>query len=73
VDELKAVYELLCQMKGKLDQNLAPGGYNIGINVGTIAGQTVKHVHFHLIPRYSGDVEDPVGGVRNVIPGKGRY
>lgn len=72
-DEVKAVYELLRQMKDQLDENLRPGGYNIGVNVGTVAGQTVEHVHFHLIPRYSGDVADPVGGVRNVIPSKGRY
>lgn len=72
-DEIKAVYELLCQMKNQLDEILMPGGYNIGVNIGTVAGQTVEHVHFHLIPRYSGDVVDPVGGVRNVIPGKGRY
>jgi diadenosine tetraphosphate (Ap4A) HIT family hydrolase len=52
---------------------LRPGGYNIGINVGTVSGQTVDHVHVHLIPRYPGDVADPFGGVRNVIPGRGRY
>lgn len=72
-DEVKAIYELLRQMKDQLDENLAPGGYNVGVNVGTVAGQTIEHVHFHLIPRYSGDVTDPVGGVRNIIPGKGRY
>lgn len=72
-DEVKAVYELLRQMKDQLDQNLRPGGYNIGVNVGVVAGQTIDHVHIHLIPRYSGDVADPIGGVRNVIPGKGRY
>jgi len=72
-EELTAVYDLLRRMKDRLNANLKPGGYNIGINVGTVAGQTVEHVHVHLIPRYSGDVADPVGGVRNVIPGKGRY
>jgi ATP adenylyltransferase len=48
-------------------------GFNIGINYGTAAGQTVMYPHVHLIPRRAGDVEDPVGGVRNTIPGKGNY
>jgi diadenosine tetraphosphate (Ap4A) HIT family hydrolase len=48
-------------------------GFNIGINVGEAAGQTVMYPHIHLIPRRLGDVEDPVGGIRNVIPGKGNY
>lgn len=48
-------------------------GFNIGMNWGTAAGQTVMWPHIHLIPRRAGDVEDPVGGVRNTIPGKGNY
>jgi diadenosine tetraphosphate (Ap4A) HIT family hydrolase len=48
-------------------------GFNIGFNSGTVAGQTVMYPHVHLIPRRKGDVEDPVGGVRNTIPGKGNY
>jgi diadenosine tetraphosphate (Ap4A) HIT family hydrolase len=48
-------------------------GFNIGFNSGTAAGQTVMYPHVHLIPRRKGDVEDPVGGVRNTIPGKGNY
>jgi diadenosine tetraphosphate (Ap4A) HIT family hydrolase len=48
-------------------------GFNIGYNSGTSAGQTVMYPHVHLIPRRTGDVEDPVGGVRNTIPGKGNY
>lgn len=48
-------------------------GFNIGMNVGEVAGQTVMYPHIHLIPRYEGDVKDPVGGIRNVIPGKGNY
>ncbi|MBR9702608.1 HIT family protein [Candidatus Woesearchaeota archaeon] len=50
-----------------------PQGYNIGINEGTVAGQTIMHLHIHMIPRYKGDVENPVGGVRNIFPGKGNY
>lgn len=48
-------------------------GFNIGLNYGEAAGQTVSWPHIHLIPRRKGDVEDPVGGVRNTIPGKGNY
>jgi diadenosine tetraphosphate (Ap4A) HIT family hydrolase len=48
-------------------------GFNIGFNSGVAAGQTVMYPHVHLIPRRKGDVEDPVGGVRNTIPGKGNY
>jgi diadenosine tetraphosphate (Ap4A) HIT family hydrolase len=47
--------------------------FNVGLNMGTAAGQTVMYPHVHLIPRRTGDVEDPIGGVRNVIPGKGNY
>jgi diadenosine tetraphosphate (Ap4A) HIT family hydrolase len=72
-DEVLAVHELLCQGKNRLDRTSNPDGYNIGVNVGVTAGQTVMHVHVHLIPRYQGDVDDPRGGVRNVIPGCGRY
>lgn len=48
-------------------------GYNFGINKGSAAGQTIVHAHAHMIPRFCGDTKDPVGGVRNVIPGKGNY
>jgi diadenosine tetraphosphate (Ap4A) HIT family hydrolase len=72
-DEITAVYELLCRVKIQLDNNLKPAGYNVGINIGKAAGQTIAHVHVHLIPRFSGDVTEPQGGVRNVIPGKGPY
>lgn len=53
--------------------NIAPDGFNHGVNNGLAAGQTIPHLHWHIIPRYSGDVRDPVGGVRNVIPEKGNY
>lgn len=51
----------------------SPDGFNIGMNCGAAAGQTVFHFHCHLIPRYNGDMESPRGGVRHVIPEKGKY
>jgi diadenosine tetraphosphate (Ap4A) HIT family hydrolase len=56
-----------------LSQRFHPDGFNVGINIGASAGQTIPHVHIHLIPRFSGDTEDPTGGVRRVIEGKGDY
>jgi diadenosine tetraphosphate (Ap4A) HIT family hydrolase len=72
-EELAAVLHLIRSVKGRIDREHGPGGYNVGVNVGQAAGQTIMHVHFHIIPRYSGDTPDPTGGVRNIIPGKGRY
>jgi diadenosine tetraphosphate (Ap4A) HIT family hydrolase/5-methylcytosine-specific restriction endonuclease McrA len=72
--ELLAMNELLIKTKDQL-RNDDPSieGFNIGINQGAVAGQTIFHTHMHLIPRRKGDVENPTGGVRNVIPGKGGY
>jgi diadenosine tetraphosphate (Ap4A) HIT family hydrolase len=64
---------LLEQAKRDLDATHQPNGYNIGINDGAAAGQTVPHLHIHLIPRYQGDMPDPRGGVRWVIPSKAVY
>lgn len=50
-----------------------PDGYNVGFNAGVAAGQTVFHLHVHVIPRYLGDAENPRGGIRGVIPGKATY
>lgn len=50
-----------------------PDGYNIGVNEGRAAGRTIDHLHIHIIPRYYGDVKDPIGGIRNIIPGFGNY
>ncbi len=72
-EEQVAMLELLDVVKAQLDAELQPDGYNIGINAGAAAGQTVMHLHMHLIPRFHGDVPDPRGGVRHVIPGKGNY
>ena len=71
--ERRAMIELLSVCQSELDALYSPAGYNIGINDGAAAGQTVPHVHMHLIPRYGGDVEDPRGGVRWVVPEKARY
>lgn len=73
LDERAAVFELIDKTKVLLDKEHQPDGYNIGINVGEAAGQTVWHVHVHVIPRYKGDIDDPRGGVRGVIPDKQKY
>ena len=72
-DERQAILDMLDKMKTKLDRIYKPNAYNIGINDGEAAGQTVPHVHVHLIPRYEGDVDDPRGGVRWVIQDKAKY
>jgi diadenosine tetraphosphate (Ap4A) HIT family hydrolase len=64
---------LLDRARRILDGELRPGGYNIGINDGKAAGQTVPHLHIHLIPRYAGDQPDPRGGVRRIFPERARY
>lgn len=71
--ERNAMFALADTARGWLANAHAPAGYNLGINVGEAAGQTVFHVHLHLIPRYTGDVASPRGGVRAVIPNKQSY
>ena len=72
-EEINACMELITEERKQLDEEFKPDGYNIGVNVGQAAGQSILHVHIHLIPRYKGDVENPQGGVRHVIPKKGHY
>ena len=72
-EEISACMELITKECSLLDAEFNPDGYNIGVNVGPAAGQSVFHVHIHIIPRYKGDVENPQGGVRQVIPKKGHY
>ncbi len=71
--EIKGLWSLVKAGKEFLDDKYHPDGYNVGVNVGEAAGQSIFHMHIHLIPRYQGDVEDPKGGVRGVIPGKRGY
>lgn len=72
-EERNALMALLDQARTELKSSYQPQGYNIGINDGAAAGQTVPHLHIHLIPRYQDDLPDPRGGVRWVIPEKARY
>lgn len=67
------IFDLVDEVKAILDEQHRPDSYNVGFNAGTAAGQTVDHLHVHVIPRYIGDVTDPRGGVRHVIPAKGNY
>ncbi len=71
--EQAACMFMLNKVREVVSKRFNPDGFNIGINVGEKAGQTVHHVHIHLIPRFDGDVEDPRGGVRGVIPVKQKY
>ena len=73
VEEKQSVLALVDECKEVIEENFKPAGYNIGFNVGKAAGQTVMHCHCHVIPRYVGDVRDPKGGVRGVVPGKRGY
>jgi diadenosine tetraphosphate (Ap4A) HIT family hydrolase len=71
--ERNALMELLNRAKILLDTKYKPDGYNVGINDGPVAGQTINHMHIHLIPRYTGDMTDPRGGVRWIMPDKADY
>ena len=72
-DERMAILALVEAVKKQLDEELHPDGYNVGFNAGEAAGQTVMHLHVHVIPRFKGDMDDPRGGVRYVIPSRGNY
>ena len=72
-DEREDLMSLLANAKANVEAEFKPDGYNIGINDGPAAGQTVPHLHIHLIPRYKGDIPDPRGGVRWIIPDKADY
>lgn len=72
-EEQAAIWSLVGLVRLQIGTQTDPDGYNIGINIGEAAGQTVGHAHLHVIPRWRGDVADPRGGVRWVIPDKARY
>lgn len=72
-EEQFALLRAIWKTKVEIDSTFHPDGYNIGINDGAAAGQTVMHLHIHLIPRHKGDSSDPRGGVRWIFPGKAAY
>ena len=72
-EERQDLLNLTYSVKQIVEERYHPDGYNIGVNVGEAAGQSIFHVHMHLIPRYQGDVPNPRGGVRGVIPAKQNY
>ena len=72
-DERYSCWNLISDLKKTISAEHNPDGWNIGMNCGQAAGQTVFHFHCHLIPRYEGDMEDPRGGVRHAVEGKGYY
>jgi len=72
-EERSALWDLVEKTRQHLLSEYGPDGFNIGINDGEAAGQTVMHLHIHLIPRYSGDADDPRGGVRWIMPDKAPY
>jgi diadenosine tetraphosphate (Ap4A) HIT family hydrolase len=73
IDEQMGVWRLVAEVRLALVVRFHPDGFNIGINDGQAAGQTVSHAHVHVIPRHTGDVPDPRGGVRWIIPEKAQY
>jgi len=72
-EEQAAIWALVVVVRRHIETNGIPDGYNLGINIGAAAGQTVAHAHLHVIPRHLGDVRDPRGGIRSIIPAKARY
>lgn len=71
--EWQSLYQSIKQCKAIINEKYNPDGFNIGINQGEAAGQTINHLHVHIIPRYKGDMDNPRGGVRGVIPDKQKY
>lgn len=67
------IWMLIAQLRDEVSMTMKPAGFNVGLNAGRAAGQTVEHAHVHLIPRYFGDVPDPRGGVRWVLPTTAAY
>jgi diadenosine tetraphosphate (Ap4A) HIT family hydrolase len=72
-EEYAALWWLAREVREALRERLQPDGFNVGANDGAAAGQTVAHAHVHVIPRFGGDVPDPRGGIRWVVPGRAAY
>lgn len=72
-DEQGQMLALACELQRRFAEELGFDGVNLGVNCGEVAGQTVPHAHLHFIPRYRGDVAEPAGGIRWIIPDKARY
>lgn len=72
-NDLSEIWDLVAHVRKLLIEKYNPDGFNIGINEGAAAGQTVPHAHIHIIPRFKGDVADPRGGIRWIIPEKAKY
>jgi diadenosine tetraphosphate (Ap4A) HIT family hydrolase len=73
IEEKQDLIHAIQLAKSSIEENYSPDGYNIGMNCGEAAGQTVFHFHCHVIPRYTGDMEDSRGGIRHCLKGKGYY
>lgn len=72
-DQQEAVWQLVSEVRSRLLSGMKPDAFNIGVNDGLAAGQTVPHAHIHIIPRRGGDVPDPRGGIRWIIDDKANY
>ena len=72
-EEQQELHISILKAKELIEKEYSPEGYNIGMNCGEAAGQTVMHFHCHVIPRYQGDMENPRGGIRHCVAGKGYY
>lgn len=73
IEQREDVLFALEQLKNVIQEKFSPDGFNIGVNDGSVAGQTIPHLHIHLIPRYIGDMADPRGGIRWIMPDKANY
>ncbi|MCL7927545.1 MAG: HIT domain-containing protein [marine benthic group bacterium] len=73
LDEQLEVWNLVAEARDLLAGRHAPDGFTVGVNDGLAAGQTIPHAHVHVIPRHLGDVSDPTGGLRGILPHKARY
>jgi len=72
-EEVASLWSMVAEVREYLVCEYSPDGINVGFNVGVSAGQTIDHMHIHVIPRFDGDMDDPTGGVRHVIPERGKY